>query len=74
MKNERIEKQCREHESQILLFEIGCRKCSNLVALGNHSYMCIERVHMDDSSVIPIRNGKKTVDWNICGGDDYNKI
>lgn len=56
---------------ELLQFERGCRHCKNLVQLDKNTYTCIERLHMDDSPVVPILNGKHTDDWNICNGEDY---
>lgn len=58
----------------LIQFEVGCRKCVNLVKLEKGTYMCSERVHMDESPVIPIMNGRKTSDWNVCDGEDYNRF
>ncbi len=60
-------------ESTLLHFEVGCRRCSNLERIGKNTYVCSERAHMDDSPVIPIKDGRKTDDWNICNGEYYNK-
>lgn len=59
---------------EIVEFEVGCRLCEHLIQIGKNSYICEERAHMDDSEVVPIRDGKKTEDWNICGGEDYRRI
>jgi hypothetical protein len=56
---------------ELMIFEKGCHHCANLVRSGKNTYMCMERVHMDDSSVIPILDGKHTDDWNICNGESY---
>lgn len=61
------------NESTLLNFEIGCRRCSNLVLTGRNTYICSERAHLDDSPVVPIKNGHKTEDWNICAGEYYNR-
>ena len=58
----------------ILEFNVGCRRCKNLVKIGKNTYMCSERSHMDDSDVIPIRDGKTTDDWYICSGSDYKRV
>ena len=60
--------------AEILTFSIGCRRCENLVKVGKNTYMCTERCHMDDSDVVPIRDGKQTDDWYICGGDNYKRL
>lgn len=62
-----------DYMSQIIAFEIGCRHCACLEKIGKDSYECCSRVHMDDSPVIPIFEGKKTTDWNICEGIDYTR-
>lgn len=59
---------------EVLAFEKGCHRCANLVRSGQNTYMCLERVHMDDSSVMPVVDGKHTEDWNICRGDDYKYL
>ena len=56
---------------EIVKFEIGCKKCENLSQIGKSTYVCMKRVHMDDSDVIPIKNGKRTDDWYICEGQNY---
>lgn len=58
---------------EIVAFERGCRGCENLVQIGKCTYKCARRVHMDDSEVIPVRDGKHTKDWNICDGEYYKK-
>ncbi len=58
---------------QIIKFEIGCRGCAYLERTGKHTYTCSTRVHMDDTPVVPIRDGKKTTDWDICSGKHYLK-
>lgn len=60
-------------ESMLLHFEVGCRRCLNLQKVGKNTYICSERVHLDDSPVIPIKDGHKTEDWNICNGEYYNR-
>lgn len=59
---------------EVLEFNVGCRHCENLIRVGKNTYTCAERVHMDDSAVMPIVNGKHTEDWNVCGGEDYKRI
>ncbi|ADL36422.1 hypothetical protein bpr_IV057 (plasmid) [Butyrivibrio proteoclasticus B316] len=54
-------------------FSIGCRRCANLEQIGKKSFMCSVRSHMDDSDVVPIRDGKKTEDWCICDGEYYRR-
>ena len=62
----------RKNESNnIIQFEIGCRRCGNLVRTGKNTYTCNARVHMDDSTIIPIENGEHTSDWNACEGEEY---
>ena len=56
---------------EIIKFETGCRHCENLSQIGKGTYVCLVRVHMDDSDVIPIKNNQKTNDWNICDGEAY---
>lgn len=57
---------CRKNN--IAVFEIGCHKCANLMRVGKKDFICTDRVHMDDTPVIPIKDGVKTDDWNICDG------
>lgn len=60
---------------EIVEFNIGCRLCQNLVQVGKNTYTCSERVHLDDSSVFPILNGKiNDEDWNICDGECYVRV
>ena len=59
---------------EVVRFEVGCRRCEHLVQIGKNTYLCKQKVHMDDSSVIPIRDGKQTSDWNICKGDSYTRV
>ena len=56
---------------EIIKFERGCKHCENLAQIGAKTYVCLARVHMDDSDVIPIKDGKKTDDWNVCDGKNY---
>lgn len=56
---------------EILQFERGCRRCENLAQIGKGTYVCLKRVHMDDSDVIPIKDGQKTSDWFVCDGESY---
>ena len=58
---------------EMITFEIGCRKCEYLVQIGKNSFLCDQRVHLDDTEVVPIRDGIHTDDWNACGGEDYSK-
>lgn len=58
----------------LLSFEVGCRKCANLLQIGKNTYICAERAHMDDTDVVPIRDGEKTSDWNICNGESYIRL
>lgn len=57
---------------ELLTFERGCNHCENLVRVGKNTYVCNARAHMDDTDVVPIRDGKHTDDWNICNGEDYH--
>lgn len=56
---------------EIVKFELGCKRCENLAQIGKGTYVCLKRVHMDDSDVIPIRDGKRTNDWYICNGENF---
>lgn len=56
---------------EIVKFEVGCRHCENLSQIGKGTYVCMKRVHMDDSDVIPIKDGKQTDDWYVCEGKNY---
>ena len=58
----------------LIQFEIGCRRCKHLVRLNKDTYTCVERLHMDDSPVIPIVDGVHTDDWCICNGEDYKRM
>ena len=60
-------------ESTLLQFEVGCRRCDYLERFGKNSYICSIKAHLDDSPVIPIKDGVKTEDWNICNGEYYNR-
>ncbi len=55
----------------IIPFSVGCRRCVYLQRIGEGTYLCTERAHIDDSDVIPIKDGKQTKDWNICYGESY---
>lgn len=59
---------------ELLKFEVGCRHCSHLMKVGKNTYTCLERLHMDDSPVMPIVDGKHTDDWNVCSGEDYKRM
>ncbi len=56
----------------IIQFEKGCRHCDGLTRIDKCTYICNKRAHMDDSSIILIKDGAKTRDWNICRGEYYN--
>ena len=56
---------------ELVIFERGCRRCEYLTQIGKNTYKCAKRVHMDDSDVVPIRDGEHTEDWNICDGECY---
>lgn len=58
---------------KIITFEIGCRGCACLEQIGKKTFECNARAHMDDSPVIPVRDGIKTGDWNICNGESYER-
>ena len=59
---------------EILQFEVGCRHCVHLVQVNKNSFMCSERVHMDDTPVMPIVDGEKSfIDWNVCHGEYYQR-
>ena len=59
---------------ELVKFEVGCRHCANLVRVGKNTYSCSERVHMDDTAILPIVEGKHTDDWNACNGEDYKRL
>ena len=60
---------------EIVKFERGCFRCSHLVQIGKNTYMCESQVHLDDTTIVPILNGKKNEeDWNACDGEDYKAI
>ena len=59
---------------EVIKFDVGCRCCANLMRVGKNTYCCQERAHMDDSSVLPIVDGKHTDDWNACNGEDYKRL
>ena len=56
---------------EVIRFELGCKRCEHLSQIGKNTYVCMKRVHTDDSDVIPIRDGVKTCDWYICEGENY---
>ncbi len=60
-------------KTKMVTFSIGCRRCIHLQRIGKNTYTCIKRVHMDDSPIIPIRDGDKTSDWGICEGKSYQR-
>ena len=55
------------------MFERGCKRCEHLSQIGKGTYVCMKMVHMDDSDVIPIKDGERTDDWNICDGKNYTR-
>ncbi len=59
--------------SKTIVFEIGCRGCDGLVKIAKTSYVCNKRMHLDDTPVIPFKDGQKTRDWYICKGKYYTK-
>lgn len=59
----------------IVQFERGCRRCEHLVHVAKDTWMCESRLHMDDSTVFPIVEGKKNEeDWDACKGEDYKIV
>lgn len=56
---------------EVIRFELGCKRCEHLSQIGKNTYVCMKRAHMDDSDVVPIRDGVKTSDWYICEGENY---
>ena len=56
---------------KIVTFEVGCRGCRGFIKTDKNSYVCSKRAHMDDSPIIPLKDGKKTADWYICKGRYY---
>lgn len=60
--------------AEMIEFSIGCRRCENLVKISKGTYLCTERCHMDDTDVVPIRDGKQTDDWCICNGESYKRL
>lgn len=61
----------KKEPENVIQFEIGCRRCSNLMQTGKNTYTCSARVHMDNSPVVPIENGEHTKDWGVCKGERY---
>ena len=54
-------------------YDRGCKNCVHLFKIGKGRYMCNEVVYSDDTSVIPVEDGKRTDDWGACNGDSYVK-
>lgn len=48
-----------------------CRGCRNLTEVDEGTYICSERVHNNDSPIVPVVRGERTSDWGICGGEYY---
>lgn len=61
----------KKEPDNIIQFEIGCRRCEHLSKVGRNTYICTKKVHMDNSEVVPIRDGEHTSDWNVCKGKNY---
>ena len=61
----------KKQPDNVIQFERGCRRCEHLVQVDRRTWMCNKKVHMDDSAVIPIKDGEHTKDWNVCRGNDY---
>ncbi len=59
---------------EVLEFCRGCSRCANLARVGKNTYCCTERLHMDDSAIMPIVDGKRTDDWGACDGEDYKRL
>ncbi len=55
----------------ILPFETGCASCIYLDKVEKQTYWCGAIVQMDDSPIVPIQDGAKTIDWYICSGQYY---
>ncbi len=60
--------------NKVVTFAVGCRRCAHLDRIGKNTYVCAKRVHMDDTAIIPIKDGVKTSDWGICAGKSYQKV
>ena len=54
-------------------FEVGCRRCEYLTKIGKRTFLCDQRVHLDNTDVVPIRDGVHTEDWYVCEGEDYKR-
>lgn len=61
----------KKQPDNVIQFERGCRRCEHLVQTGKNTYKCDKKVHMDDSEVVPIKDGEHTKDWNVCRGESY---
>ena len=57
---------------EIIQFERGCRGCVNLIQLEKGTFYCTECDWEDGDKVFPVRNGRKTSDWNACEGESYS--
>lgn len=58
---------------ELVKFERGCSKCENLEKVGKGTYRCSTRLHLDDTDILPIEDGKRTKDWGICNGKYYKR-
>lgn len=56
---------------EVIMFEVGCRRCANLVQVDRDKWICGKREKKDGSSLIIIEDGKKGKDWNACRGNHY---
>ena len=59
--------------SNIIEFEIGCRKCVHLMQMGKDTFTCNKLNFEDGTSIYPIEDGRKTEGWGACHGE-YREV
>ena len=60
----------------IVLFttrKLGCKGCVHLIRCGKTDWMCEDRTYLDDTTVFPVLDGKRTDGWGICDGESYER-
>ena len=71
VKNENVKN--RDKPADILEFSPGCKDCIHLVQVDEGTYICAERVHVNDTPIVPVVQDERTGDWGCCGGIDYER-
>ena len=72
-KVENVEAKNRDKPADVVEFDFGCAGCVHMIEVDEGTYICAERVHMNDTPIVPIVQNERTSDWGCCGGIDYER-